>query len=120
LKIVRPRLRLAMVESRGRKAAFLREAVRTLELEETVVFGQRIEELASDPVAHGKADLVTVRAVRLDEDLIRSARTLLRIDGQLAFFTSTSEPPRRERQFELMGDRPLVGEARLLIWAKRP
>ncbi len=120
MKVLRPRLRLAMVESKGRKAAFLREAVRTLELEDTVVFSQRIEELAADPVAHSKADLVTVRAVRQDEELIRSARTLLRIDGHLMFFSSSPDTVRRERQFELMGDRPLIGEARLLVWAKRP
>jgi 16S rRNA (guanine527-N7)-methyltransferase len=120
LKVMRPRLRLAMVESKGRKAAFLRETVRTLDLDDTVVFSQRIEDLAADPVAHAKADLVTLRAVRIDEELIRSARTLLRIDGHLLFFVNSSEQPPRARQFELMGDRPLVGDARLLIWAKRP
>jgi hypothetical protein len=71
-------------------------------------------------VAHSKADLVTVRAVRADDDLIRNATTLLKIDGRLAFFSSEVEPPRKLRQLELMGDRPLVGNARLFLWMKRP
>jgi 16S rRNA (guanine527-N7)-methyltransferase len=42
LKILRPRLRLTMVESVGKKAAFLREAVRTLALADVdVELGER-------------------------------------------------------------------------------
>ena len=63
LKIVRPLLRLTMVESKSRKAAFLREVVRSLSLTTTDVLSIRIEELARSDAA-GQADLLTIRAVR--------------------------------------------------------
>jgi len=121
LKVMRPALRLAMVESRGRKAAFLREVVRTLELDGTAVFSQRAEELAAEPVAHAKADVVSVRAVRMDDELVRAAMTLLKIDGRLLQFASAEMKPGKPRQLELMSQRDLGGTgARLFIWAKRP
>ena len=46
LDIVSPGLRLVMVESRTRKAAFLREVVRSLEMSAAAVMAVRFEELA--------------------------------------------------------------------------
>lgn len=46
LKIARPSLRLVMIESRARKAAFLREAVRTLGLRDSTVENARFEDVA--------------------------------------------------------------------------
>ena len=43
LNVVRPRLKLTMVESKVRKAAFLREAVRVLKLGNAAVENSRIE-----------------------------------------------------------------------------
>jgi 16S rRNA (guanine527-N7)-methyltransferase len=88
LKIVRPRLRLVMVESRSRKAAFLREAVRSLDLAETTVVSGRVEEL--DSAANGLAELVTVRAVRLDGAFLAAATSLLSPSGRVILFTSQS------------------------------
>jgi 16S rRNA (guanine527-N7)-methyltransferase len=84
LKIARPRLRLVMVEARSRKAAFLREAARSLDLGETTVICGRVEEL--DATANGLADLVTVRAVRLDDPFLSAASALLSPSGRLILF----------------------------------
>lgn len=86
LKLARPGGRLTMVESKERKAAFLREAVRTLNLESAYVEAERIESVAADSRLAGTADLVTVRAVRVDPPLLGAARTLLRFGGQAVFF----------------------------------
>jgi 16S rRNA (guanine527-N7)-methyltransferase len=87
LKIVRPRLRLTMVESRARKAAFLREAARSLELGETEVAEARIESLLQAG-NRDTLDLVTLRAVRTDEGLLKTLSELLRPAGQLFLFGS--------------------------------
>jgi len=86
LKIAKPRLRLVMVEARSRKAAFLREAVRSLDLPETTVVTGRVEEL--DTAAHALAELVTVRAVRLDGAFLEAALALMSPSGRIILFSS--------------------------------
>jgi len=96
LKLAKPLLRLTMVESKARKAAFLREAVRALELGDTAVETVRFEDLASRPHVEGLAGIVTVRAVRLDKTLVASASRLLRSNGHLLTFTQTRTGPAYE------------------------
>jgi 16S rRNA G527 N7-methylase RsmG len=74
-----------MVESKTRKAAFLREVVRELDIEASVE-AMRFEDLAAASGAAATADLVTVRAVRVDDRLVDAVRTLLRADGRFALF----------------------------------
>jgi 16S rRNA (guanine527-N7)-methyltransferase len=83
LKIVRPSLSLTLVESKTRKAAFLREVVRTLKLSGAEVANMRFQEL---PTSTPAADLLTVRAVRLDRTLLDESARLLRIGGHLLLF----------------------------------
>ena len=83
LKLVRPALALTLVESKTRKAAFLREVVRALKLSATDVANVRFEEL---PDAMTKADLVTVRAVRPDAALFNVSARLLKRGGRLLLF----------------------------------
>ena len=88
LKVLRRHARLTMVESKGRKAAFLREAVRTLELKGADVQNLRFEVLCDPSAPKISADLVTVRAVRADDDLLALCRAVLRPDGELLLFQS--------------------------------
>jgi 16S rRNA (guanine527-N7)-methyltransferase len=83
LKLVRPALALTLVESKTRKAAFLREVIRALKLPATDVANVRFEELAD---AATKADLVTVRAVRPDAALFNVSAQLLKGGGRLLLF----------------------------------
>jgi 16S rRNA (guanine527-N7)-methyltransferase len=92
IKIARPALHLTMVESKERKAAFLREAVRTLELTKASVRDERFEDIASDPRLSGTVDLVTVRAVKADETLFNTATALLREGGRLFLFRPSHDP----------------------------
>lgn len=82
LKLVRPALALTLVESKTRKAAFLREVVRALKLPATDVANVRFEELPDMT----KADLVTVRAVRPDAALFNVSARLLKRGGRLFLF----------------------------------
>jgi len=110
LKICIPRLRVWMVESKARKAAFLREAVRTLALEDVAVETARFEELAARPVFKGTADVMTVRAVRLEDPVIAAVRQVLAPNGQLFLFrnASTSDFSALAPAFCLVGDDALL------------
>ncbi|HYT67128.1 MAG TPA: 16S rRNA (guanine(527)-N(7))-methyltransferase RsmG [Vicinamibacterales bacterium] len=82
--------RLVMVESRSRKAAFLREAAREVGVS-AVVEAVRFEELkAAGRHAHS-ADVVSMRAVRPNSETLGLAQSLAKPDGILAVFTSQSE-----------------------------
>ena len=89
LKVARPDARLTMVESRSRKAAFLREVSSLLSLTDTRVLAIRIEALL-DHAQPGHVDLITARAVRVEGGLVRTAATLLRPHGRLLLFGSRS------------------------------
>ena len=95
LKVVRRAAQLTMVEAKARKAAFLREAVRTLDLPGAEVENARFEAVAADAAHRRRAGLVTVRAVRLTPALIDAAATLLAPGGQLFLFAS--DPPKALR-----------------------
>ncbi len=97
LKIARPALKLTMIESKERKAAFLREAIRTVGLTGTTVLNERFEEMAETLGNAGVADLVTVRAVKADSELFTTAGLLLSTDGRLLLFrpahAASADPP---------------------------
>jgi 16S rRNA (guanine527-N7)-methyltransferase len=86
MKIAAPALRLVLVESRGKKCAFLREAVRHLELPGVSVENCRVEDLAKRSEFQGVADLVTMRAVAASHELRGSICALLRPGGRLFWF----------------------------------
>ena len=110
LKICLPRLALSMVESKARKAAFLREAIRTLRLEGAEVQTARFEEIAAHPGLASTVDLVTIRAVRIDPDLVAAAALVLTPGGQLFLFRGASpvDPATLAPLFSVVGDEPLL------------
>ena len=88
LQLAHPAKRLVMVESRDRKAAFLREAIRELSLSGAEVEVSRIEVVARNTYNAGIADLVTVRAVKMAASLYGDIQALLRFGGQAVLFGS--------------------------------
>jgi len=86
LKIVRPSWSLTMVEAKERKASFLREVIRVLRLQETEVVNARFEDMASN----GTADVVTVRAVKIDRSFGDIVRKLLSREGVLLVISSSA------------------------------
>ena len=90
-KLAVPGLALRMVESRTRKATFLREVVRQLGLSGVVVETCRYQELLLRSELHEAADVVTVRAVNVDRLALDGLQTLLRAGGVLFLFRSTEE-----------------------------
>ena len=88
IAIVRPDIRVTLGESQGKKAAFLREAVRVLSLPSEVYDG-RIENMPPGRVF----DVVTLRAVDKMAEACRTAIERVAPGGWLVVFaTSTTEP----------------------------
>lgn len=76
---------LLMVESKSRKAAFLREAARETDLN-AIVEAARFEDVSKSLSFNRRFDLVSVRAVRPDAEVLRSAAALLKPGGRVALF----------------------------------
>jgi 16S rRNA (guanine527-N7)-methyltransferase len=90
MKIFKPGIAIRMVESKTRKAAFLREAVRQLNLPNTIVEAARFEELLARPELHEWADTVTMRAVRAERQTLMGLQAFLKPGGQLFLFRTGS------------------------------
>ncbi|MEO8070224.1 MAG: RsmG family class I SAM-dependent methyltransferase [Acidobacteriota bacterium] len=84
-----PQLSYVLIESKTRKAAFLREAIRELGLCATVETS-RFEDYWPH-AALGTIDVVSIRAVRADVGLLEGVAELLSPDGRLIRFMSESE-----------------------------
>lgn len=104
LKLAVPRLRFVLVESKARKAAFLREAVRHLALEGVEVEHRRLEDV---PPRTEHVDLVTVRAVRIDRALMATLRRFVEPHGRVFAFTAADSKL------------PASGEAHVLVPERR-
>jgi len=93
LKIQIPHASLVMVESKIRKGAFLREAVRKLGLANVRVESRRFEELLTDASVHECCDVVTIRAVRIQLATLVATQAFLKLDGRLVLFRGPGEEP---------------------------
>lgn len=86
LKLALPHLSLRMVESKTRKAVFLREAVRELALQDAYVETTRFEELLARPDMHESTDVVSMRAVRVEPKILVTLQAFLRPGGRIILF----------------------------------
>ena len=108
LKIARPALRLTMIESKERKSAFLREAIRALGLADAFVETGRFEVASATAQYSGKADIVTVRAVKADPELFHTAKQMLKNGGRLLLFRPAHSPSADPPGFERVNTVPLI------------
>lgn len=123
MKLAAPHVHLLMVESKARKSAFLREAVRQLTLQNTAVETARYEELLARPDLHEAADVVSVRAVRLETRVLISLQAFLVPGGRLLLFRGPSGPDEPNAvipPLQWAGTHPLMESlrSRLTILAK--
>ena len=114
---------LSMIEARARKAAFLREAVRRLELPDASVETGRFEELAGHARLQGAFDLLTLRGVRAGGRELRQLQNFVRGGGELLLFRGGSvddQPLDLPPSLEHRGTLPLVDSlgSRLLVLRK--
>jgi 16S rRNA (guanine527-N7)-methyltransferase len=119
LRLASPWLRLVMVESKVRKAAFLRELLRELDLESTCEVQQKpFRDLAADSSFSLVADLVSIRAVRLDRELLVNFASVLKESGRIFQFAGP-EGATGLRGFEITTTRSLVVGGQAQLWILR-
>jgi 16S rRNA (guanine527-N7)-methyltransferase len=82
LKIVRPDLRLTLLDSLGKRLTFLREVADALELRDVSFVHARAEEAGRDPDHRDRYDLVTARAVASLPTLLEWCTPLCRARGR--------------------------------------
>jgi 16S rRNA (guanine527-N7)-methyltransferase len=119
IALMRSNLVVTLAESQNKKAAFLREAVRTLSLN-TKVHSGRAEDLKE------RFDCITLRAVDKMEKAIPAAIDLLAPNGRLAILTTHEEAPTIQTQanqsakIDWTQPQPLPpGSNRILLLGKR-
>ena len=84
IKIVRPALRLTLLEANAKRAAFLERLVQSLGLERVTVVNDRAEQVAHNPEHREAYDLVLARAVAPLPTLVELTLPFLRLGGVLA------------------------------------
>lgn len=85
-----PSVQVLLVESKTRKAVFLAEAIRILELSGASVVTSRFEELLARPDLHERHDLLTMRAVRMEVRTLMSLQAFVKPGGLLLLFRGTA------------------------------
>lgn len=88
IKIWAPALKLTLIESRQKKATFLREVTRALTLTNVDVFSARGEDFPP-----GQGTIVTLRAVERFEQALPLAARLVAPGGRLALLIGSSQAP---------------------------
>lgn len=81
LACVRPSLEIVLIESTGKKARFLRDTARSLDLDRVLVLDRRAEVVGRDPDHRESAHLVIARAVGPLDVLAEYTVPLARPDG---------------------------------------
>ena len=83
LKIAQPALRVTLLDSVGKKTAFLEHLVRQLGLSDVTISTARAEDLARDPEHRERYDLAVSRAVAGLPALLELTLPFLRVGGRL-------------------------------------
>lgn len=102
LKIWSPGLELSLVESNQKKAVFLKEVVRALDLTGVTVLTGRAEEL------NLQANVVSLRAVERFEAILPVARRLVSRGGRMALLIGSSQATIAESILSDMSWQPAV------------
>ena len=124
LKLAAPLSSLTMVEVKARKSAFLREAIRTLELTDSTVETNRYEELLARPELHEAFDVLSLRAVRVELRSLMTLQAFLKPGGTMFMFRGPSGPkePNSVPMLRWVDTYPLVEalQSRLTVLRKTP
>ena len=100
IKIVRPEIKMYLVEPTGKKAVFLRHITKLVRLNDIYVIEKRIEETNSQQDMPVPADAAITRALFDVRDFIKKASHIIREGGTLIL----SKGPKAEEELEDLRD----------------
>lgn len=101
LKIALSESELVLVESRRKRANFLRETIRKLRLTRITVVNKRIEDWCFEP-KEKKVDIVISKAVRYDKSLNRALKYILNKEGHVVHTLRSHEYSKLDKQGSLL------------------
>ncbi len=132
LMIVRPHWSIVLLEATGKKVAFLKHIIDTLQLHDIVAVHGRAEDLAHEQEYRMKFDVVTARAVASTARLLEYAAPFCRVGGQIILLkkgTLKEELAQGKRAAQAVGAvfkadmlvtlPGLADDRRLLVWEQR-
>ncbi len=100
--VLRPDIKVTLIESQQKKVAFLREAIRSAQISNASVYAGRAEEFEQ------RSQIVTLRAVEKFESVLPVAASLLVPGGRLALLIGAAQVPiARERLKQLEWSKPV-------------
>lgn len=112
LAAARPDWQVTLVEPNGRKATFLRTAARRAGVSLEVVDG-RVDLVLPEGIPQ-ELDCITVRALKLETEVLTTVAKRLAVDGEFLFWTGREAPP-VPGDWHLARELPLSGrETRIL------
>lgn len=122
LKVAAPDLRVTLVEATRKKASFLRQVCRLLQLRGISVLQARAEALYNDPSHREAYDLVTARAVARLPEAVTLCTPFMKSDGRLVLPVGPKWPREAETlrrpDLRIEGMIPASGDRYLLIMVK--
>jgi 16S rRNA (guanine527-N7)-methyltransferase len=119
IQLAHPHLAVTLAESQGKKAAFLREAIRTLNLS-TEVWPHRVEQMADNRTEMKTFDVVTLRAV--DDMAAAVTEAARRATRRILLLTTSVSPysiPSKDFILEIPIPIPATTSSALLIANRR-
>ncbi len=114
LKILNPELPVTLAESQGKKAAFLREAVRTLDID-AEIWSSRVEAI----LAGRTFATVAMRAVDHTESMLPVGRERVSPEGSLLRFLAAEENPHDEGWYIAKEAAIPLSQGRLTLWKRK-
>ena len=82
IALFRPKLNIVMIESRGKKAEFLNEAISILGLNNIAIWQGRLEEFSPS----FQFDILTIRGVSISEKIEKHLRRISRDSGKIIYY----------------------------------
>lgn len=120
IKIIRPEIEMYLIESSGKKAAFLRHVVKKIGLDRIEVIEKRVEEVKSGRELPSPVDIAVTRALFSIREFIKKSSHLVKEGGELIL----NKGPKVSEELKVLKDiqyeifthtLPLVGIQRYII-----
>lgn len=100
IKIIRPEIGMYLIESSGKKSAFLRHIIRELELKKIEVIEKRIEEIKVNQELSLPVNIVVTRALFTVKDFIKKSSHIVKQGGILIL----NKGPKVKEELKIISD----------------
>jgi 16S rRNA (guanine527-N7)-methyltransferase len=100
IKIIRPEIDMYLIESSGKKAAFLRHIIRELQLKKIEVIEKRIEEIKVNQQIPLSVDVLVTRALFTVKDFVKKASHIVKQGGMLIL----NKGPKAKEELKIIKD----------------